>query len=416
MSGVSIEKIAAHIPPPFYVYDAATIRAQFISLQQVFKPLGISIYYAIKPNPALALVDGLYKLGADLDVASLGELVIAKKIGADPKRISFAGPVKNDEALEYALDYGVHIINAESEDELQRINTIAKRKNMKQRVALRVNINRSVENAAHQVMAGDASKFGIDEEQITRSFITKIQKLPHLELFGIHVYSANMLNTKGFLENIKNICRVAQKLNTYFPIRSIDFGGGLAVPYTENDEPLQLDKIAKYLGEILAQFPFIKNNNVALSVEPGRYFVAQSGIYISQVDNVKVSHGEKMVLVDGGIHHFLRPSIVNGSHPVYNISKINAAHDVKMTVGGALCTPIDILGKDVLLPKSTQRGDLMGIFVAGAYGWSEAMPYFLSMQTASEVLVNDGKYFLLRPSDHPKEFLKKQIIPKGNMF
>jgi diaminopimelate decarboxylase len=416
IGGVSVEEIANHIPPPFYVYDAETIKVQYRQLEETFKPFGISIYYAVKPNAALAIVDGLYKLGAGLDVGSLGELLIAQKIGANPKKISFAGPVKNDEALEFAVSYGVHIINAESEDELQRINVIAKRKGVIQKVALRINIKRSTKNTTHQVMAGSASKFGIDEEQITESFIKNIRKLSHIDLSGIHVYLANMLGTDAFLENVENICRIGMKLNEYFPVRSVDFGGGFTVPYAKKEQAFQLDEITKHLGEILQQFAFLKKNNVALSIEPGRFLVAQSGIYVAKVAGVKVSRGKKFVLVDGGIHHFLRPSIVNGTHPLYNISRINEKDDETMSVGGALCTPIDYLGKDVTLPKATKRGDLIGCFVAGAYGWSEAMPFFMSMQTAAEVLVNNGKYELIRKAEHPREFLKQQIILEGNRF
>jgi len=416
IGGVSIEEIASHILPPFYLYDAETIKAQYSDLQNALKQYNISIYYAIKPNSALAIVDGLYKLGAGLDVASLGELLIAQKIGADSKRVSFAGPVKNDEALEFAIDYGVHIINVESTEELQRINDIAKRKKVKQKVALRVNIEKPVTTIAHQAMAGGASKFGIDEEQITGTFIKNIKQLAHIDLSGIHVYSANMLDTEAFLENIKNICRVGQKLNHYFPVRSIDFGGGLAVPYEEKERPLQLDEITKKLGRILNQFPFLQKNNVKLYIEPGRFLVAQSGIYVTRVDNIKISHGKRIALVDGGIHHFLRPSIVKGTHPIYNLSNIDAKAETVTSVGGALCTPIDFLGEDVLLPKETKRGDLIGVFIAGAYGWSEAMPYFLSMQTAAEVLINNGKYYVIRPAEHPAEFLEKQIIPRKNQF
>ncbi|MEK7571102.1 MAG: diaminopimelate decarboxylase [Patescibacteria group bacterium] len=418
ISGVSLEEIVAKVPPPFYVYDAATIKRQYEGLRDALAPYGISIYYAVKPNTALAIVDGLYKLGAGLDVASLGELLVAQKIGADPKKVSFAGPVKTDEALAFAISYGIDVINVEGEEEIERINTIAKAKGVRQRIALRINIEQPTEHAAHQIMAGGVSKFGIDEAIVTKDFIQRVQQLPHSELVGMHVYAANMLNTETFLTNVTNICRVAQKLNKYFPIRSIDFGGGLGIPYAESEQPLQLATISKKLGDVLAAFPFLQENKVALSVEPGRYIVGQSGIYIARVDSVKESYGKKIVLVDGGVHHLLRPSLVDtaSTHPAYNLSRLDSEEGETMDIGGSLCSPIDFLRKDVSLPKDTKRGDLIGVFVAGAYGWSEAMPYFMSMHTASEVLVNNGKFFVIRKSEHPKTFLKKQILPKENQF
>ncbi len=417
ISGVSIEEIAKKIPPPFYVYDASTIRCQYESLRDALSPHGIKIYYSVKANPSLAIIDGLYRLGAGLEVASLGELIAAKKVGADPKNISFAGPVKIAEELEFALDFGIDTINAESEEELHRINDIAGKKGIIQKVGIRVNPPMEVEGAG-VTMGGGPKKFGIDEEQLDKNFIDRVRSLPNIDLAGMHVFAASqILSTDAFLINIRNICEIAEKLNKHFPIRYINFGGGLGIPYGENEVPLSLKEISGRLGEIMQQFSFIKNNNIELFIEPGRFFVGPSGIYVVRVDNIKISRGKQIILVDGGIQHMLRPALPVGqnNHAVYNLSNVGKENGQVVDVGGSLCTTLDFLGTDILLPK-TNPGDLLGIFSAGAHGWSESMPYYLSHQTAPEILVGKNKFFLVRESIHPKEYLKNQSIPKENIF
>lgn len=417
ISGVSIDEIAKKVPPPFYVYDAATIRNQYENFYAAVAPQGIEIYYSVKPNSSLAVVNGLLSLGAGLEMASLGELEVVKKLQADPKKVSFAGPVKTAEEIEDAIAYGVDTINVESEHEFYRINDIARRLGKKQRVGIRVNPLKEVKGGG-VIMGGGPKKFGIDVELLTEDFLRKILALPNISLEGVHVYAATqILEMQTFLEHFRSICEIAENLNRFFHVQYVNFGGGFGIPYTQEDQELPLNDIAKELGEMLKEFPFLQKNNVRLHVEPGRFLVGTSGIYVTKVDHVKTSRGVMHVMVDGGWHHLQRPSpyMPFSTHPIYNLSHIEERSQKTYEIAGSLCTPVDLLGKNVLLP-STNEGDLLGVFNAGAYGRSASPLEFLSHATPAEVLVGNGKFEVIRKSEHPREFLKNQIIPKESLF
>jgi diaminopimelate decarboxylase len=417
ISGVSIEDIVKKVPPPFYVYDAATIRNQYKSFHAAVSSQGIEIYYSVKPNSSLAVVDGLRSLGAGLEIASLGELEIVKKLQADPKKVSFAGPVKTTEELEGAIAYGIDTINVESEHEFYRINDIANKLGKKQRVGIRVNPIKEVKGGG-VIMGGGPKKFGIDVELLTEDFIKKILALPNISLEGVHVYAATqILDLQTFVEHLRSICEIAEKLNQFFQIKYVNFGGGFGIPYTQEQKELPVNEIAKKLGHMLKDFPFLKKNNTRLFVEPGRFLVGTSGIYVTKVDHVKTSRGLMHVMVDGGWHHMSRPSpdMPFSAHPIYNLSCIKEPMQITYDIAGSLCTPIDLLGKKVLLP-STKAGDLLGIFNAGAYGRGASPLEFLSHGTPAEVLVGNRKFEVIRKAEHPREFLKNQSVPKENMF
>lgn len=232
IGAVPINEIVKVVPTPFFIYDAGTIRRQYDKLKKAMSPNGIEIYYSMKANSSLAVVDGLTLLGSGLEIASIGELMVAKKVGADPKKVSFAGPVKSEEELLAAIDWGIGTINVESEREFYRINELAGRRGVKQKVGIRINPKKEVEGAGG-LMGGGPRKFGIDDEKVTPEFLAKIAKLPNIDLVGVHVFAATqMLNTKAFLDNLRNVCAIAQRINKSVPLEYIDMGGraGYSLP------------------------------------------------------------------------------------------------------------------------------------------------------------------------------------------
>ncbi len=413
VSHVAFQEIAQAIQTPFYLYDLHTIENQYQALSHAFHACGIQIYYSVKANTSLAIVDVLQALGSGLEIASEGELAVAKLLKVNPKKVSFAGPVKTDRALKEAIQYGVGMIHGESIEEFSRIDGIAKKLGVIQTVGIRVNPIKEVAEAGG-LMGGGPRKFGIDEELLTAEVIYKIRSLHNIRLAGLHVFSATqMLSEKVFLENFQNICDIAEKLHALYPIQAIDFGGGLGIPYHQAEKPLPLASLSKKIQKIVMQYSFIGKNNIKLFIEPGRFLVGASGIYVTQVNNVKKSRGRNMILVDGGIHHLLRPALFPGTtaHPIYNISQIQKPATKLYDIGGALCTSLDFLGKDIKLPV-TEVGDFLGVYNTGAYGWSESMPYFLSHSTPAEIAVYHGEYTVIRDQLSAKDFVHNQRIAK----
>lgn len=418
IGGVSIGKIAEAVPTPFFVYDAGTIKGQYDKLNHAMSPHGIEIYYSMKPNSSLAVVDGLRMMGAGLEIASLGELFVAQEVGANPKKISFAGPVKSEEELLAAISWEIRTINAECEEEFYRINEIAGRRGVRQKVGIRINPEKEVEGAGG-LMGGGPRKFGIDDEKVTPEFLKKIAELPNVDLVGVHIFAATqILDAEAFLDNLRNVCSIAERVSRSIPLEYVDLGGGLGIPYQPGQQSLPLGHISSVIGETLKDFPFLVEQNVRLLIEPGRFLVGPSGIYVTKVDHIKESRGTEYVMVDGGWHQMMRssPKMPFGPHPIYNLSRLNEPMDRKMEIAGPLCTSIDQLGTDVSLPAGTREGDLIGIFNAGAYGRSQSPLEFLSHAKPAEVLVGQSKFVVIRKAESPRELLRKQIIPLDSAF
>lgn len=388
VGGIPIEDIAEKYEPPFYIYDWDIIEDQYRWLQQATDPNGIDIYYSMKANPAVSIIARLRAMGAGMEVASGGEIDIAKYVRIPSRDISYAGPVKSIESLESAIDYGVGIINIERENQFTRISEFAAKNGTHQKVGIRVNPTTKVTDAGSNMGEG---KFGIDEEVLTKDYIEWILSLPGIDLAGIHVYSASqMLNPKIFLNNFENTCRISEDLNKIFPVRVINFGGGLGIPYSRDQNELPIPEISDGMKRILQKFPFIERNEAALHIEPGRYLVGQSGIYVSRVDSIKTSNGRGIVTIEGGINHMMRPAPAFGfgEHPTYNLSYFGDKE--LFDVAGEICSPIDYLATNVLLSKP-QEGDLIGIFNAGAYGLTQSPVNFLHFPIPSELIVSNGQ-------------------------
>ena len=381
ISDVAVDQIIDQYHSPIYIYDASIIRDQYRKLRKAM-PEKIDIFYAMKPNPTRAIVELLVDQGAGVEVASIGDLVTCQQIGVDPRNIAYAGPAKTDKELQLSIEMGIHAIHAESLNEIKRINEFAKQANKTQSVALRINTNFEIHDT-HMSMSGKAKKFGIDESVMV-NVIKQALKLKYIELNGIHVYSATgILSEDEFLLNMRKSFETAEIANKYFKVTSVDFGGGFGIDYSLQRK-FNMDYLAPKVNELLESFSFINENNTRIITEPGRYLVAESGIYITKVIDRKISHGQNMLNCDGGIHHFLRTALLGSQHPIVNLSRKSETGD-KFEIGGNLCTPIDSLGSAVSLPEDTAPGDYIGVFLAGAYGYTVAMSLFLNNALPAEV-------------------------------
>lgn len=418
IDGVSISEIIKKANPPLFVYAARDIADRYESLSKTLSPHGLSIYFSVKANTSRAVVQGLQQLGSGLEIASIGELEMAKAVGANPAKVSFAGPVKTHEELVAAIEWGVGTINAESFVEFERINSIAKKLGKKQKVGIRINPEKEVEGAGG-LMGGGPKKFGIDVEKLTPEFIAHIKALSNINLAGIHIFAATqILHVESFLSNLTNVCEIAQKLNSFFKVQYIDFGGGLGIPYNEKDPVLPLEHISKVVGRTLAQYTFLADNKTEMYVEPGRFLTGPSGIYIARVDHMKESRGVEYAMVDGGWHHMMRtsPRMPFSQHPVYNISRLDKGSERLVSIGGSLCTSVDFLGENIPLPDDTKEEDFIGVFNAGAYGRSQSPEKFLSHPTAAEIMVSDGEAIVIRESEHPRDWISKQTKAPDSFF
>jgi len=409
ISGIDADALIKDFATPLFVYDGQTIIDRYTYLRENL-PVEVDIFYAMKANSNIAVIKQLVDLGAGVEVASEGELYACGKVGVDPKNIVFAGPSKTNEDISMAIDMGIYALNAESLGEIKRINTIAEGKGKVMDIELRINPEFEVAGAAVN-LGGGSKKFGIDSETVSK-VIEETSNLKNIRLQGIHVFAGTGIqNSEGFLSNLESCFELAQGINdNHFKVLSIDFGGGIGIPYADDDPDLSIEGISTSITELIEKYPFVKENNTRIIAEPGRYLVGQSGIYITEIIDRKNSRGREYLLVDGGAQHLLRPALIGTSHPTFNISR-KQENFVPFDIGGSLCTSIDFLGKDIQLPAESESGDFIGVFCSGAYGYTESMPLFLSHDFASEVLVHNGKYDLIRPRIKIRDIVDAQIIP-----
>ncbi len=409
---IDVHDLVKQYGTPLFVYDIDIIKKQYLLLKNNLSEK-VSIFYAVKANPNLSVCSCLKSLGAGAEIASAGELFIALKSGFNPERIIFAGPGKKDEDLEYAMNAGVSIINVESINELKRLNKIAKKKATKAHVCIRINPMRAVKKAKVQ-MGGGPQKFGVDEECAEE--ILKLAKgLDFIELLGIHIYIGSQIpDHTEILNNIENTINMAAGFsNKYnFPLKCINLGGGLGVPYDEESPDVDIEKVGKGLDEIIKK----ASRNVDLAhtqfiLEPGRFLTSESGVYLSKIVDVKESRGKKFAIIDGGINHSMLPITMNKKYPTFIVNKLNYPNDRDITIGGPLCTSMDMFSKEVVAP-TIEPGDIVGIFNSGAYGFSASMLYFLSYPLPAEIVVENGKSFIARKRGTIDDLIANQEIWK----
>lgn len=372
---------------PLFVYDRGLITRRIADLRAAL-PAGVDIHYAIKANPMPALVEWMADAVDGLDVASAGELQVALAAGGDPARISFAGPGKRDRELALAIDAGV-LLNIESEGELERADAIAARLGKPLRVAVRVNPDFDLK-ASGMRMGGGARPFGIDAERVP-AVLGRIGAIG-AAFEGFHVFAGSQnLSADALIDAQAKTIALVARLSASAPVppRHVNIGGGFGIPYFPADTALDVAAVGAALGERLAERPAILADT-RFVVELGRYLVGEAGVYLTRVVDVKASYGETFVIVDGGLHHQLAASgnfgtVIRRNYPVANATRFADPAGEAVNVVGCLCTPLDRLADKVALPE-TRPGDLIAVFMAGAYGLTASPTAFLGHAAPREML------------------------------
>jgi diaminopimelate decarboxylase len=414
---------AARYGTPLYLYDFDVVERQVLCLRRALGPR-FTLAYAVKANPSLGVLHFLSRFGLSSDVASRGELAAARRAGFHPSKILSTGPAKSDEELEALVRARVSIIHAEGEWELRRLEEIARRLRRTVRVGLRLNPPWGIAEKRVIIGGSGAKKFGFDLRSAGK--ILRMRKsggslFSHLDICGFQVFNAsNVLDAALLLDNTRRVLDLALSLSRKYsvPLRSVDFGGGFGVPYAGSEEPLDLGVLRKGLQAVAREarasgLP----ESVRLVFEPGRFLVAEAGTYVTRVLGTKRNRGADVVLVDGGVHHFLRPVLLETSHGVRLVRKGTIGRPVpslpsekSLVISGPLCTSLDILHPAAQMPLPA-RGDLLAFENAGAYGYTESMPLFLSHEWPAEVGVRGGRLALLNRPPRVAELRARQKTP-----
>lgn len=412
LAGLTADELADRFGTPVFLYDLDVIDRQVRTLRDALPPRA-ELAYAVKANPALAIVAHLGRLGLGADVASGGELAAALRAGIGPDRIVMTGPGKRDEELAAAVAAGIRAITVESPGELARLESLARETGRRQAVMLRAAVAHDAPAERVRLVGdGGAGKFGMDAADL-RTAASVADRSPHLELLGLHAFGAsNVLDARVLLDHVMATGRVARELAivTGAPVQIVDVGGGLGIPYQDEDEPLDLATFRAGLAEIVDQWaadPLLADARLLL--EPGRFLVGPAGAYLARVVDRKSIDGMEVAILDGGVHHVLRPALVRTEHRVRPLGPMTG-RPVPMTIAGPLCSGLDILASGaVMAPPSV--GDVVAVLDVGAYGFTESMPYFLSHPIPAEVIARNGQAECIRPRLDPVTWLEAQVIP-----
>jgi len=387
--------LAREFGTPLYVYSAAALRENYRRLAAAFAPLRPLVCYAVKANGNLSLLRLLSEEGAGFDIVSGGELHRALAAGADPRRIVFAGVGKTEAELAQALAVGVGCFNIESADELARLQALAQARSRRPTVALR--LNPGVEPDTHpRIRTGGAhSKFGLPLAE-ARALASRRRDFPALDFRGLHLHiGSQMADPAPALRALE----IALDFIEHFPfLTRLDLGGGFPVPYRETDAYPAIEHFAAPLIARLA--PYV--GRLSFQLEPGRYLVANTAALVTEVQAVKEMAGRRLIIVDTGMHHLLRPALYDAYHRVW---ALQAAEPLAGTceVAGPICESSDVLARDRRLPE-LHPGDRLALLDVGAYGFSLASNYNGQPRPA-EVLVEGESARLIRRRETYEDLL-----------
>jgi diaminopimelate decarboxylase len=390
VGGITLDHLAERAGgTPFFAYDRGLLSERVAFLRATL-PAAVELSYAVKANPMPAVVQHLSGLIDSFDVASSAEMLTALDTPTPAHRVSFAGPGKTPAELTRAVAAGV-TIELESEIEAARVIASGERLGIRPRVAVRVNPDFEVKGSGMR-LGGGPQQFGIDSELVP----DLLGRLAHadLEFLGFHVFAGSQnLNADILCEaqrkTVELIVRLAE--NAPQPIQYLNIGGGFGIPYFERDERLDLPAVGKNLEGLLSETIRPNLPEARVVVELGRYIVGECGFYVTRVVDRKESRGKTFLVVDGGLHHQLAASgnfgqVIRRNYRVAIGNRIDDDPVERVNVVGCLCTPLDVLADDVMLP-ACDVGDLVVVFQAGAYGLTASPTAFLSHPAPVEMLV-----------------------------
>ncbi len=403
---VSVIDIAKAVGTPFYCYSTATLERHYSVFSKAFADIDAMVCYAMKANSNQAVLKTLGRLGAGVDVVSGGELRRALAAGIPANRIMFSGVGKTAGEMDLALEAGIYCFNVESEPELEILNARAVRLGKQAHVSFRINPDVDAKTHAKISTGKKENKFGISWER-ARAVYAHAATLPGIKVTGIDMHIGSQITElQPFEDAFKLLRELVDTLRADgHTIDHVDVGGGLGVPYKEDNNPPPLpDAYANIVKDQL------RNLDCKIVTEPGRLIVGNAGILVTEVIYVKDGGEKTFVVVDGAMNDLIRPTLYEAYHEVRPV-RISAAHAprIKADVVGPVCETGDYLALDreMAMPKP---GDLIAVGTAGAYGAVQAGTYN-SRLLVPEVLVKGDRFHVIRPRTSYEDLIGLDSVP-----
>ncbi|MGC8869696.1 MAG: diaminopimelate decarboxylase [Brevinematia bacterium] len=386
---IDLLRLVEEFGTPLYVYNLDKVKENFTNLYNSIPYRNKKILFAMKSNFNVDVLKVIKSLSGGIDAISVNEVKYALELGFDNKDILFTGIGISNEEIDFCFSSGI-IPNAGSIDLLSRIGF----KYPGSKVSIRINPDFGAGHHDHVITGGSHSKFGIYESYLDE--VEKISKKYDLVISGVHFHiGSGILDYRPFIDAIRKALNVVSKFKD---IEFIDIGGGIGIPYKPDDAKFDLKSFGEKLGFMMEEFSGREGRDVKLIIEPGRFLVAESGVLLTKVVEIKHTPMYKFVIVNSGFNHLVRPIMYGSYHEIINLSKLNSKDFEEQVIAGNVCESGDIFTRDEegikprLLPIA-EYGDILGIFDSGAYGYAMASHYNLR-NFPKEVVISDGKYYV----------------------
>lgn len=411
IGGADVCDIAEEFGTPVFAIDENRIRDNYNRFYSAFSKYypDFKVFYACKANTNIAVMKILEEEGCCVDAVSPGEVFISKTLGFSGDRILFTGNnVKNDE-LKFVAEQDA-MINVDSVSQLKRLADIFDGKPNGLKISFRVNPMVGAGHHDHCITGGVMSKFGIMDNEAVEVY--KLAQELGFNPVGMHSHiGSGILDPEPFKLAIESTMDIAGKVHQELGIdfEFLDFGGGVGIPYTPDENIVDLDTFAKENMELFkAKLAEYNMSEPTLYLEPGRYLVGDAAALIVSVNTVKQSY-RKFIGVDAGFNTLLRPSMYDSYHHIVVANKMNEEATETVDIAGNVCESGDLFARDRILPI-VEEGDILAILNAGAYGFTMASNYN-SRPKPAEILVKNGKCFVVRDAETFEDLFRNQSLP-----
>jgi diaminopimelate decarboxylase len=400
--GVPLRRIAASVGTPCYLYSGSQILSRFREFDAALAPRPHLICYSVKASGNIHILRLLARQGSGFDIVSAGELYRVLQAGGKVSRVVFSGVGKTAEEMDYALRAGIRLFNCESESELHLLNQRALRLRKKAPVALRVNPHVNAETHPHIATGLRQHKFGIEISSAERLY-QRAPQWPGLRFLGLSCHIGSQIGDLAPVEQaVSKLVALAETLQRAgFPVRYLDAGGGLGVPYNCADSFPSIQDYCRRIVRCLHGGPW------TLLLEPGRALVADAAVLLTRVIHTKTTGRKKFVIVDAAMNDLIRPSLYGAFHDIRPVVASDG-ETIVADIVGPICESGDFFARGRSLP-AVRPGDLLAIFTVGAYGFALSSNYNARPRPA-EVLVQRNRWRLARRRETFRDLVRPELV------
>jgi len=385
---IRVDELAKEFGTPLYIYSKNHFIKQYQDFENAFKNINHKIFYAMKANFNLSVINIFVKLGSGVDANSEGELYRALKTGIQPSKIILTSVGKTKYEIKLGLEKDVLMIKAESEEEIELINKIASEMKKVARVAIRVNPDVDAKTHPYISTGLSSNKFGVDAKTAL-SIYKRRKDFSHIQFTGIDMHIGSQITSiDPFVEAVQKLSDVYFELAADgLKLKHFDVGGGIGVSY-DGEQSFTINEFAD------KSIPLFKKLDCEVIFEPGRYLTANGGILVTEVLYNKTNGDKKFIIVDSAMNDLLRPSLYQSYHHIQPIQKFDNRENITADIVGPICESGDYFARDREIAES-KSGELLAVMSAGAYGMVMSSNYN-SRRRPAEILVEGYKYSVIR--------------------